>query len=619
MDRPTLSERLRYAFDGWMSRGAIALIGLLGLATVALVVVVGTLAWVFHAFPGDATDGDIFDLWWGGLMRTLDPGTMGSDSGWGFRLFMLVITIGGLIIVASLIGIISGAFDDRIAQLRKGHSRVLEHDHTLILGWSNKVPAIVRELVIANASRRSAVIVVLAKRDKVAMEDELRVRCGDLGNTTVICRSGDPKVRADLALGSPQWARSIILLAADDAPDPDADVIKTALALTTDPSVDGAGKHIVAELCDPASAVAAHLVGRDRVRWVLGPEVIGRIAVQSCRQSGMSVVWQELLDFEGDEIYFTAQPSLAGRTYFEAQLAFATCTVVGLVMGGVPVLNPPSGIVVGEDDQLIVIAPDDSEIEPGDAPSTIDQAPIVSDARQQAGPERVLVLGTNAVLPVLVSELDAYVAPGSEAVLVAPGEPPELPTLNHLSVSFVDGYPARRAVLDRLDVGGFDHIILLADPAGGDAEQVDSRTLVTLLHLRDLAERNDLQLSIVSEMLNDSNRELAEVARVDDLIVSDKLVALMLAQISENSGLDAVFGILFSAEGNEVYLRPANWYVTEGAEVDFYTVLEAARQHEETAIGYRLIGPDGGVVINPDKRDRVRFGAGDRLIVIAEE
>ena len=140
MDRPTLSERLRYWFDGWMSRGAVALIGLLGLASVAMVVVVGTLAWLFHAYPEDS-DGDLFDLWWGGLMRTLDPGTMGGDTGWGFRFFMLVITIGGLIIVASLIGIISGAFDDRIAELRKGHSRVLEHDHTLILGWSNKVQA----------------------------------------------------------------------------------------------------------------------------------------------------------------------------------------------------------------------------------------------------------------------------------------------------------------------------------------------------------------------------------------------------------------------------------------------------------------------------------------------
>ncbi len=100
-----------------------------------------------------------------------------------------------------------------------------------------------------------------------------------------------------------------------------------------------------------------------------------------------------------------------------------------------------------------------------------------------------------------------------------------MPTAANLTVTHVVGDPTKRPVLDRLDVGSFDHIILLADTEHYEAEQADSRTLVTLLHLRDLAERNDLDLNIVSEMLDDANRELAEVARADDLIVSDKLVA----------------------------------------------------------------------------------------------
>ena len=33
---------------------------------------------------------------------------------------------------------------------------------------------------------------------------------------------------------------------------------------------------------------------------MLGDELIGRITVQSCRQSGLSVVYSELLDFDGD-------------------------------------------------------------------------------------------------------------------------------------------------------------------------------------------------------------------------------------------------------------------------------------------------------------------------------
>ena len=66
---------------------------------------------------------------------------------------MLLVTIGGLIIVASLIGIVSGAFDGKVEELRKGRSRVLENEHTLILGWSPKVFSIISELVVANESR----------------------------------------------------------------------------------------------------------------------------------------------------------------------------------------------------------------------------------------------------------------------------------------------------------------------------------------------------------------------------------------------------------------------------------------------------------------------------------
>ncbi len=625
MGKPAAGERLRYWFDNWMSRGTIALMGLLGMATVLLVVVVGGLAFLFHAFPDDAADGDLLDLLWGGLMRTLDPGTMGGDSGWAFRFFMLAITIGGLVIVASLIGIVSGAFDDKIAELRKGRSRVLERDHTLILGWSSKVPSIVNELAVANESRGRARVVILADRDKVEMDDQINEACPNLGGTKVICRSGDPKSLADLRLGSPWWARSIIVLAPEGSPDPDTEVIKTALALTNNPERADDRLHVVAELSDPDNLDVARLAGRDEVHWVVGQEVIGRITVQSCRQSGLSVVYQEFLDFDGDEIYFTQQPSLVGKTYFDAQLSFPKCAVMGLVRDSKPVLNPADDTVIGADDQIIVVAADDSEIELGVAPESVDASAVVATAAGPAEPERTLVLSVNPVLPVMIRELDEYVAPGSEAVLVAPGPMPPLPELQNLAVRQVSGDPTKRAVLDTLRVAEFDHIILLADVDSYGAERADGRTLVTLLHLRDIAERAEVNLNIVSEMIDDRNRELAEVARADDLIVSDKLVALMLSQISENKGLADVFTTLFKSEGSEVYLRPAELYVAPGAEVNFYTVLEAARRRGETAIGYRVAeyahsGAEAyGVRVNPAKGDLISFSKADRVIVLAED
>ena len=154
-------------------------------------------------------------------------------------------------------------------------------------------------------------------------------------------------------------------------------------------------------------------------------------------------------------------------------------------------------------------------------------------------------------------------------------------------------------------------------------QRADARTLVTLLHLRDLASRAGKQLAIASEMLDDRNRALAQVTRVDDVIVSDRLISLLVTQISENPTLAAVFDELFTAEGSEVYLRPASEYVRPGARTNFATIVEAARRRGETAIGYRVRAQANdetaayGVHVNPPKSQPVSLADGDRVIVLA--
>ncbi len=623
MTEPTRAERLRYRFDTWMSRGTIALIGLLAAATFGFVLVLALIVWALPLHPADEPEGDFFDIFWGNLMRTLDPGTMGGDEGWGFRIAMLVVTIGGLVIVASLIGIVSGGFDAKVEELRKGRSRVLEKEHTLILGWSDKVFSIVSELAIANESRGRSAIVILADRDKVEMEDAIRAEVGKTGKTAVICRSGDPMTLSDLELGSPHAARSIILLAPEDGDDPDAAVIKAALALTNNPNRRDASYHIVGELRDPANLEAARLVGRDEVEWVLANELISRITVQTCRQSGLSVVYAELLDYGGDEIYFAELPELAGRSYRDVQLAFVDSTVIGIATRDATLVNPPAETRYAAGDQLILIAEDDSTIRSA-TPGSPDASAIAPATKASVAPERTLVLGYNAGLAFMLHELDQYVAPGSSVHVVADVKEPVFPTLDNLAVRFDRGDITSRRVLDALGVDLADHIIVLADTRL-PAQRADAKTLIALLHLRDIAERADVDLNVVSEMLDDRNRELAEVTNADDFIVSDKLVALTLTQLSENKRLAEVFDVLFAAEGSEIYLRPASEYVTAGAEVDFYTVVEAAALRGETALGYRVgeqahRGADAyGVVVNPRKDQRRRYAADDRIIVLAED
>lgn len=158
-----------------------------------------------------------------------------------------------------------------------------------------------------------------------------------------------------------------------------------------------------------------------------------------------------------------------------------------------------------------------------------------------------------------------------------------------------------------------------------EPQQADARTLVTLLHLRDIGSKCNQPFSIVSEMLDSRNRDLAEVTQADDFIVSDKLISLLLAQVAENKELAQVFQDLFDPEGSEIYLKPAESYVQPGMPFTFYTIVEAARQRGEIAIGYRLLADIHnparayGVKVNPKKSDRVTFAAGDQVIVLSEQ
>lgn len=623
MEKPTIAARLRYRFDNLMARGNTAVIGLLGLVSLLWVLVAGLVAFIFEIFPTDE-EYSYLEATWRQLTFTLDPGTFSGDVGPGWRFLSLLTTLFGVLVVASLIGVVSAAFDDQIAALRKGKSAVIEHGHTVILGWNPKVFTIVSELVIANESERKPAIVILADRDRVDMEEELREKVPDTLNTRVICRSGNPLDQDELLRANPYASKSIIVLSDEHAADPDAATIKTTLAITNNPHRPEGEVSIVAEIHDPSNLDVAHMVGKDEAEWILPLETIAKLTVQTCRQSGLSKIYSELLRFEGDEMYFTEQPTLVGKTYLECQMHFPECTVVGIVGEEGPLLNPLPDRVLAEGEQLIVIAEDDSTVALG-APGTPDTGVVTGSPAEDATPERTLILGSNAQLPLILSELNEYAADGSTVVIVSDQELPELEEYEHLAVTVHRADSSSREVLEKEGPENFDHILVLAYRDHMDVETADSRTLITLLHLRELSAERDVNLNIVSEMLDDRNRRLAEITRADDFIVSDNLISRLMAQVSENPELNKVYTGLFAAEGSEVYLRPAEWYVELGTPVDFYTVAAGAARRNETAMGFREATPAGesdsqaAIHINPAKSELRTYSKGDLIIVLAED
>jgi ion channel POLLUX/CASTOR len=637
----TKKERLRYAFDNTLARGTIALIAWLAIISFAAIVLFALIIVVTGAKPTDGEEFTFGEAMWASLMRTLDAGTMGGDTGWGLRAIMFMVTLLGIFVLSTLIGVLSSGLEDRIDELRKGRSRVVEQDHTVVLGWSEQIFPILSELIEANKSRPKACIVVLGEKDKVEMEEEIRDRIEDTFTTRIICRSGDPTEPNDLHIASIDEARSLVVLAPDaakdnndDAENADISVVKTLLAVLNRKERKAGKYSIVAELRNPKNADVAALVGKDEVELVLVGDLVARIIAQTCRQSGLSVVYTELLDFDGDEIYFRNEPSLVGKQYGSTLLMFEDASVMGILPAhGVPLLNPPMDHVLAPGDKLIAVAEDDDAFErmPESAVQIMDAAIAPAQAPRPPAPERTVVLGWNWRAARLIGELDAYVAPGSVVVIVSSNEPDTVSAslvatpLKKAQIKIQQGDATSRANLDALNLHNCDHIIVLAEPERYGVKGADNRTLVTLLHLRDILQKAGRSTSIVSEMLDINNRRLAESARVDDFIVSDRLVSLMMSQVTENRRLNDVFRELFSPEGSEIYLKDADRYIVTGQRVSFATVVEAARRRGETAIGYRLLASAHnadeayGVVVNPKKTGLVQFAAGDKVVVLAED
>ncbi|MDX9758907.1 MAG: potassium transporter TrkA [Bacteroidota bacterium] len=631
MRRNTHSWRSRgkYWFDNQMGKGAGALILWLALLAVAVIFLLSVI--VLLARPNEPSL-HWSSVLWDTFMHALDSGAVSTDSGDALVIAtMLLASISGMLLLSTLIGLINAGIESKLETLRRGRSKVLETDHTVILGWSPHVFTIIEQLAIANESKRDACIVVLADRDKVAMEEEIRTRITDFRTTRVVCRSGNPSSRSDLEIASPDVAKAIII-PPPETEHPDITVIKIILALMNLGRHFADAHNIVTSIFAEENIEVARIAGRGSVRSVLFERLISRITAQTCRQSGLSVVYSELLQYDGSEFYFVHEPRLTGSTFAQAMFSYARSTVIGIAHAdGNSEINPGADMVIAADDELILLAEDDSTIayDGYHAPAPLTVAPPPRPPRHR--PERFLFVHWNDRAPRIIHELDMYVEPGSEILIVGVGPEQEAAIeelrarLTRLTMSTSPIDPTKSRNLSALAIDGFDHIIVLSNEHIADIQEKDARTLAILLMLRNVLGERAEGISIVSEMHDVRNRDLAAVAKADDFIVSSQIDSMLLTQIAEEPRMAAVIEDLFDADGNEIYLKPVEEYFDGELTAPFSAFVELCLRRGQVAIGYRTIARahdetrNFGVRINPPKDAPVRLGPGDKLIVFSED
>lgn len=615
MKKRSWKEKVRYRIDNIMSKGTIALIGLLFGITLIVIGIAGIAAVIFGA------DGGVGSQIWISTMHVLDTGTLTADAldNIPYVVIMSLVTLCGLFVTSILIGIITTGFEGKLKELRKGKSTVLEERHTVILGFNDNIYTLLNELIEANSNHKNQCVVVVGTQEKEEMEEAIASRITDFKTTHVICRSGSLSEAHILERCSVERSRSVIINVYDDA-----ETIKIILSIATylkDRELLVKDLFVTAAIQEEQNVEAARIAGEGRAEIIYANDAISRIIAHTCRQPGLSNVLVELFDYDGDELYFETIPELYGKTLYETLNLFPKAVVFGIRKEDGPHLNPPMDTVLEEGDQIILLEDDDGSYELSSNAAAVQEELIVdSEAKKTAYKENLLILGCNSMIERILREYDCYVEQDSQVTIVYPEELKlDKTCYRNIVIDQVIGSGTNRRLLEEMLSVDVDDILILSDDKL-DPEASDSQTLLQLIFLRDIAQKTGKAFTITSEMRKSNNQRLASQARVEDFVIGSNIVNLLMTQIAENRELTALFEDILDEEGSEIYMKPASDYVRIGAPVDFYTVTESASRKGHIAVGYKLIrNGRSEIVTNPLKSDKVVFEEQDYMILIAED
>jgi len=619
----TFGRKLRYRFDNTLARGPIVLIGWLLFAAALL----SLPFWLYLQLDPDGIDAtgtkpgpdNLFSSFWAVLGKGGFP-----SNGWEGRSFSILITIASLVTGGAMFAFITATTSKKLTELKRGKGPVVESGHVMILGWGPQVYSILQQLDVANQNSPGTAV-ILSTTPQETMVDEIRNRVGKLKHTKIITRSvepSNPKILADMSVAR---AKSVIVLGNKGTSGSVTGVLSALSNLAVDSTTT-----VIADVNDTAAANALMQSTQGRVVTVESQELIAQVTAHACRQPGLAAIYLDLLDFEGNEMYYEPAAEAAGHMFGEALLAYPNASLIGIRRpDGAIWLYPPMNTVINADDYVIAIAQDDDQIIWNKTRPELDSfgAQTALFAAPRTPPSQTLVIGWNSMAKKVLREIGDYATPGSAALVMAQAarvtsdELKDLSTQNMQVITRAyDG--SFQELAAALPGSNFDQVIIFGYRGKTQPADADAQTLLSLLAVNTLKQWGAFgygRARIIAEILDSNNVELARVVAVEDLVVSDRLASLMMTQLSQSPHLSPIFQQLFGPGGVYLSAKPINYYVPSG-EISYAQLVAAGRARGEVIIGYRDneagTGLTAGIHLNPSKDSTFIAKPSDQAIVI---
>ena len=647
-----MNKRIKYLFYKQFNKGTqrlyiwLTLLSLIPLVLISLIIFISA---IFNPELNPVGENNSFwQTFLSQLLTALDPGNflvfeLVAESRPSHSLLFIICSLlsllSGLMVVATLIGIVSSSIENVMLSFKKGKTFVVEKDHMIILGWNDQIFSIIKELEIAHENTKQICIVIMSSQETEIMRDEIENRVS-LKNLDIVYRSGNILDIEDLKKIGIKDSKSIIVLA--DILDRDAQAIKIVLTINKLTPGDFEFKtdfSVVVGMEDEENIQLLKQISKNTITIFNIHLLQSRIIAQCCRQTGLSLVYNDLLDFDGEEIYFLKVNTANNpkhrifleKSFQDISYMLNDAILIGVFTNNECVIQPDKKYLFKDGDELILIQHDDDEPEIIEDLIYHEHLVCLSENLDETL-KNILLINWNEDAPYILQDLNIYLKAESNVDVIINSERlsgldiNKLKEKNKLFGKFIQEDNLSQQVLRNLNLEQYDSIVLLSDNIIPDivlSNASDAKSIITLLQLRIVLDNlNKSDIPIISQIQNPTSRDLIENEASYDIIVSNKLVGNYTCQLAENSKLELVFDEILQPDGSEFYMRDIRKYIKLNEKINFYTLCKSASKRNEIVIGYKIKAEESltnhGIYINPLKSKELVFHEGDQMIVLSE-
>jgi len=624
------SDKIGYFSQKQLTKSVGRQLLFLFLIALSLVFIFGC---IFYFSDVKFEQGNVF---WFALLSLLGPDslyTIQNESTFIKTLSLLLTFIGIIIFNGIIIAIVVSTIHSYFDEIKRGTGKVHENDAIAILGWNALVPSILSELnLYCKTEEKRLTVIVLSEepRDdaiqltKINRNLEILFRTGASYKSSDLKRLNLANAKAILVFYNSNENQEVNYLTEDSY------VIKTFISLHS-LLVENQKTSI------PILLNFNEMENSEYLNYIQDKNVVffnknyysAKFISLLLLNPNYYSIFHELLSYQGNEIYFHGSTNYVGKKFETVILSYPLAIPIGVRRNHTVILAPTSDFVLGEMDELILIAESEKSIVWKENEANFENLSLdfISENREKEQGESIAIIGMNSRLLYVIEEFEKIEKQISIYVNKSDIKWAKKISLtnprtkkNEILIQACE-FSSEKEIIEKIPLEKFDKILVLSSEeisSSGKVSQEDTDTLFKILKLIHLKKKNPekYKYQILCEIQNPENEEIVRKIPESNFnyVLGNLIVAKILNMELINPGILQIYEQLLQKGGIDLDIRPLSVY-TDIA-VEFQILLHNLYEQKKwILIGY-IDSKSEQILLNPRKDQMIN--PEDKLIYLEE-